>query len=65
VVATKIPAAAYPSERYRTKMMWWDRRTFANHAEPRQLARIVKEMRMLATISEEFSSFGMQYGSGM
>ncbi len=35
VVASKIPAAAYPpSDRYRTKMMWWDRRTFANHAEP-------------------------------
>jgi hypothetical protein len=64
VVATKIPAAAYPSDRYRTKMMWWDRRTFANHAEPRQLAKIVKEMRMLATISEEFSGFGVQYGSG-
>jgi hypothetical protein len=45
-------------------MMWWDRRTFANHAEPRQLAKIVKEMRMLATISEEFSGFGLQYGSG-
>ncbi|BBX10285.1 hypothetical protein [Mycolicibacterium aichiense] len=65
VVATKIPAAAYPSDRYRTKMMWWDRRTFANHAEPGQLAKIVKEMRMLATLSDEFSGFGMQYGSGM
>ena len=39
VVATKIPAAAYPSERYRTKMMWWDRRTFANHAEPRSVGQ--------------------------
>jgi hypothetical protein len=65
VIATKIPAAAYPSDRYRTKMMWWDRRTFANHAEPGQLAKIVKEMRMLATISEEFGNFGMQYGSVM
>ena len=65
VVATKIPAAAYPSERYRTKMMWWDRRTFANHAEPGQLAKIVREMRLLATISGEFGNFGQQYGSGM
>jgi hypothetical protein len=64
VVATKIPAAPYPSNRYRTKIMWWDRRTFANHAEPRQLAKIVKEMRMLAMISEEFGGFDMQYGSG-
>lgn len=65
VVASKVPAAPYPSDRYRTKLMFWDRRTFANNAEPRQLAKIVKEMRMLATLSEEFSGFGMQYGSGM
>jgi hypothetical protein len=64
VVANKIPAAPYPSDRYRTKMMWWDRRTFANHAEPAQLAKIVKEMRMLSSISEEFGDFGPQYGSG-
>jgi hypothetical protein len=64
VVATKIPAAPYPSDRYRTKMMWWDRRTFANHAEPKQLAKIVKEMRMLADISDEFSGFGLLAGSG-
>lgn len=46
-------------------MMCWDRRTFANHAEPRPWAKIVKEMRMLAPISAEFSGFGMRYGSGM
>ncbi|MCV7178735.1 hypothetical protein [Mycolicibacterium sphagni] len=63
VVVTKIPAAAYPSDRYRTKMMWWDRRTFANHAEPGQLAKIVKEMRMLATLSDEFSNFGLMSGT--
>jgi hypothetical protein len=60
VVAGKIPAAPYPNDRYRTKLMFWDRRTFANHAEPRQLAKIVKEMRLLADLSEEFSGFGMQ-----
>lgn len=65
VVAAKIPAAPYPSDRYRTKLMFWDRRTFANHAEPRQLAKIVKEMRLLARLSEEFGGFGTQYGSGM
>lgn len=65
VVASKIPAAHYPNDRYRTKLMFWDRRTFANHAEPRQLAKIMKEMRLLAGLSEEFSGFGMQYGSGM
>lgn len=25
VVATRIPPAAYPDDRYRTQMMWWDR----------------------------------------
>ena len=64
VVATKIPAAAYPSDRYRTKIMFWDRRTFANHAEPKQLAKIVKEMRMLAAISDEFAGLGLLAGSG-
>lgn len=65
VVASKVPAAPYPSDRYRTKLMFWDRRTFANHAEPRQLAKIMKEMRLLAGLSDEFSGFGLQYGSGM
>jgi hypothetical protein len=64
VVASKIPASPYPSNRYRTKLMFWDRRTFANHADPRQLAKIYREMRMLTTLSDEFSDFGMQYGSG-
>ncbi len=36
VVASRIPAAAYPNENYRTKVMWWDRRTIATHAEPDQ-----------------------------
>ncbi|MBX9640453.1 MAG: hypothetical protein K2X97_12195 [Mycobacteriaceae bacterium] len=43
VVAATIPAVAYPDERYRTKMMWWDRSTIANHADPKQLSRMYKE----------------------
>lgn len=65
VVAAKIPAAHYPNEHYRTKLMWWDRRTFANHAEPGQLAKIVREMSTLASLSEEFGGSGAMYGSGM
>jgi hypothetical protein len=42
-VVAPIPAAPYPDERYRTKMMWWDRRTFANHANPEQLSKILRE----------------------
>ena len=48
VVASKIPATPYPDDRYRTKMMWWDRSTFANHADPEQVAKIVNEMAILA-----------------
>jgi hypothetical protein len=43
VVAAHIPPTPYPDERYNTKMMWWDRRTFAQHAEPEQLAKILRE----------------------
>jgi hypothetical protein len=50
VVAAKIPATPYPDERYRTKMMWWDRRTFANHAEPKQLSKILNGMAELDEI---------------
>ena len=47
VVASRIPATPYPNERYRTKFMWWDRRTFANHAEPSQASKIFAEMTAL------------------
>jgi hypothetical protein len=50
IVASKIPATPYPDARYRTKIMWWDRRTFVNHAEPRQAAKIVAEMKQLTHI---------------
>jgi hypothetical protein len=39
-----IPAAPYPDERYQTKMMWWDRRTFTAHGESDQVAAIFREM---------------------
>jgi hypothetical protein len=47
-VVAGIPAAPYPDERYQTKMMWWDRRDFVNHAtEPRQVAKILTETSQL------------------
>jgi hypothetical protein len=52
VVASRIPAAVYPDDRYRTKMMWWDRSTFANHAEPQQLSRMLAETRELMRDAE-------------
>jgi hypothetical protein len=48
VVATKVPATPYPDDRYRTKMMWWDRSTFTNDAAPEQVSKIFNEMAILA-----------------
>jgi hypothetical protein len=45
-VVAPIAATPYPDERYRTKMMWWDQRTFATHADPEQVSRILMEMEM-------------------
>lgn len=43
VVASRIPAAAYPTEDYRTKVMWWDRRTIATHADAEQFKLMCAE----------------------
>lgn len=43
VVAHRVPAALYPNENYRTKVMWWDRRTLATHAEPAQFKLMYAE----------------------
>lgn len=48
VVATKVPATPYPDDRYRTKMMWWDRSNFTNDAAPEQVSKIFNEMAILA-----------------
>ncbi len=44
VVATKVPATPYPDDRYRTKMMWWDRSTFTNDADPEQVSKIFNDL---------------------
>lgn len=43
VVASRVPAAAYPNDKYRTKIMWWDRSTLASHAEPEQFKLMCAE----------------------
>ena len=60
VVAPGVPATPYPDERYQTKMMWWDRRTFANHAEPEQVSKIFFEMMALAERSPGLIEVGAQ-----
>jgi hypothetical protein len=47
VLATKIPPTPYPDERYETRLAWWDRRTFANHADPKQLSLYFAEQRRM------------------
>lgn len=56
-VVASIPATPYPDERYQTKMMWWDRRDFARHAEPEQVAKILQETSHLTR------EYDRQYGS--
>ena len=51
-VIAPIPATPYPDDRYRTKMLWWNRRDFFNHAKPEQLAKIVDETKEL--LHEQF-----------
>ena len=46
-VVASIPATPYPSERYQTKMMWWNRRDFVKYAEPEQVAKILMETTQL------------------
>ena len=49
LLATKIPATPYPDDRYQTKLAWWDRCTFANHADPKQLSLFFAEQKELAS----------------
>jgi hypothetical protein len=43
-VVAPIRSVPYPDERFRTKLMWWDRRTVASLAAPNQTAKIIAEM---------------------
>lgn len=57
VLAAKIPATPYPDERYQTKMMWWDRRTFANHADPKQVSTFFAETRQVTAQLDRAGDF--------
>jgi len=46
-VVAALPATPYPNDRYRTKMLWLNRRDFFHHAEPDQVAKIVTETKHL------------------
>ncbi|WP_193561309.1 hypothetical protein [Mycolicibacterium hodleri] len=59
-----IPATPYPDERYQTKMMWWDRRTFTVHGEPTQVGSIVVEMERIHRRRQAGDHGRAQSGSG-
>ncbi len=42
-IIAPIPATPYPDERYQTKLIWWDRRNFLDHAQPHQAAKVLSE----------------------
>ncbi|RRQ27243.1 hypothetical protein DK926_14090 [Rhodococcus sp. Eu-32] len=46
-VAEHVPYAAYPDERYRTRIMWWDRRSIQVDARPDVLSRMYRDARAL------------------
>jgi hypothetical protein len=51
VVAEHITPTPYPDERYETRMMWWDRRTFTKFAEPEQVSKMLAESRALVRMT--------------
>jgi len=59
LLAAKIPAAPYPDHRYQTKLAWWDRSTFANHADPKQLSMFFAEQKELASQLDDIVSAGL------
>lgn len=46
-VEESIPHAAYPDSRYRTRIMWWDRLSLVDDAQPVVLSRMRKDARAL------------------
>ncbi len=48
VVSTNVLPVAYPDNRYRTVLMWWDRETFADLAVVKQLPAIINESAQLS-----------------
>lgn len=50
-VDVRIPAVAYPDARYRTRMMWWDRRSLRADADPAVWALMRGEHRTLCPIT--------------
>ena len=63
VVADHIPATPYPSDKYQTKMMWWDRRTYIDHAQPEQASMILHETATLRRTMLENTVAARSFGA--
>jgi hypothetical protein len=63
-VVAGIPATPYPDDRYRTKMMWWNRRDFVNHAEPEQVTKILTETQKLLREFDGRAVVGARFSAG-
>ncbi len=47
VVAADVPAVAYPDDRYRTLVLWWDRTRVAESVSPAQYDALTRESALL------------------
>lgn len=54
-IDTTVPAAAYPSDQYRTRLMWWDRQTLGREAQPEIWEAMVRDAQAL-TGRDRFAS---------
>lgn len=63
-VVAGIPATPYPDDRYQTKMMWWNRRDFINHAEPQQVTKILTETQELTREFDDRAVVGARFSAG-
>lgn len=55
-VAENIAPAAYPDERYRTRMMWWDRFTIADDVAPEVWSEIMREAMILTGVGSTIAA---------
>lgn len=53
VVSRDVVPVAYPDDRYRTVLMWWDRETYADRTLLGQIPAIIDESAQLAASSRE------------
>lgn len=51
VVSTDVTPVAYPDERYRTKLLWWDQLCVYDTIAPGQLPSLLRESRELTAVA--------------